>query len=64
MPVPARLPTWMQGKGSCVEFAVPGQRLVQAVSPSSHVFNLWLWSCFVRELGAELQWNGVTGLVT
>jgi len=51
----------MQGKGLCVGFAMPGQRLVWAAAPSSHVFGLRLWSCFLRGLGAGLQRSDVTG---
>lgn len=58
--VPVQVPTQMQGKGLYIGFAMPGQRLVQAVTPSSHVFELRLPSCFSRELGAGLQWGDVT----
>lgn len=61
MPAPAQVPRRMQGKGLCVGFAVPGQRLARAVTPSSLVFELRLRSCFSRELRAGLQWSDVTG---
>lgn len=56
-PAPAQVPTGFQGKG--LGFAVPGQELVQAVTPGLHVFEPGLWSCFSRELRAGLPWNDV-----